>query len=242
MKIDKSEKIRVSKLLTDQNICSRKKAEEWVFAKLIKANGSIIEKPEHKINPTDFILLDKKAVYELNNQKTIILNKPTGFVSSFDDPKYELALNLATQNNYAGSNFTKIDLKSFGVVGRLDADSRGLLIYSQDGSLAKSIIGEKVEVEKEYLVTVKGKINSEKISKLTFGLSLNGKALKKAIVEQISNNCLKFILTEGKNRQIRRMCGAVNLEVLDLKRVRIGDINLPETLKEGHWLFLDELI
>ncbi len=234
-------KIRISKLLTDQNICSRKKAEEFVFSLFIKANGKLVEKPEHKVSPTDFILLHKKAVLELQNQRTIILNKPPGFVSSFDDPKYELALNLATENNYTGFKFESIEPESYGVVGRLDADSRGLLIYSQDGSFAKSIIGEKAIVEKEYIVKIMGQIDSVKIKKLEFGLSLDGKALKRATIKQLGPNKLKFILVEGKNRQIRRMCGAVNLQVTDLHRVRIGSIHLPKDLHEGKWLFLSDL-
>lgn len=234
-------KVRISKLLTQHNICSRKKAEAWVENKYIKINGQLLEKPEHKVNPTDFVLIHKKAIQELKNQKTIILNKPKNYVSSFDDPKYKLALTLAIQKNYAGQKFVELDLKSFGVVGRLDADSRGLLIYSQDGSFAKSIIGENSSVEKEYLVTVKGKITPQKLKSLRYGLSLDGKALKKAKVEIMQDQMLNFILTEGKNRQIRRMCGAVDLEVLDLHRVRIGDIQLPKSLKEGQWIFLDEV-
>ncbi len=235
-------KLRISKLLTLQNICSRKKAESWVERKFIKVNGKVLEKPEHKIDYRDFILIDKKAIHELNQQKTIVLNKPKNYVSSFDDPKYPLALTLAIAKNYVGKNFTTLDFNSFGVVGRLDADSRGLLLYSQDGTFAKSIIGDTAEVEKEYIVIVKGNITAEKLKKLQHGLSLDGKALKKAKVEIIKDQTLQFILTEGKNRQIRRMCGAVELEVIDLKRTRIGHIQLPDFLQEGQWTFLSELI
>lgn len=235
------QKIRISKLLTDQNICSRTKTETWIEKKYIKANDKIILKPEHKIYKTDFILIDKQAVTELNDQKTIVINKPRGYVSSFDDPKYKLALTLAVEKNYAGKKYSPLNFKTFGVVGRLDADSRGLLIYTQDGHFAKSIIGEVATVEKEYFVKVKGKITEEKLTLLRFGLSLDGKKLKRAKVEKMGDQKLKFILTEGKNRQIRRMCGAVQLEVLDLFRVRIGDIQLPRQLNEGQWLFLDEI-
>lgn len=234
--------IRISKLLTDQGICSRTKTEEWVEKKYIKANDKIILKPEHKIDVKDFILIDKRAIHELKDQKTIVMNKPKNFVSSFDDPKYKLALSLATEKNYVGKKYSPLHLKSFGVVGRLDADSRGLLLYTQDGHFAKSIIGENSTTDKEYFVKVKGKITDDKLSLLRYGLSLDGKKLKKAIVEKVSDQQLKFILTEGKNRQIRRMCGAVQLEVIDLLRVRIGRIHLPKTLKEGQWLFLDELM
>lgn len=234
-------KVRIAKLLSEQNICSRKKAEAWVEKKFVRVNGQILEKPEHKINSTDFILIDKKAIHQAESQKTIVMNKPRNFVSSFDDPKYKLALSLATRNNFVGTKYLDLDLKTFGVVGRLDADSRGLLIYSQDGTFAKSIIGETVTVEKEYIVKVKGKITPEKLSLLQHGLSLDGKALKRAKVKVVKEQTLNFILTEGKNRQIRRMCGAVDLEVIDLCRIRIADIRLPNNLEEGKWIFLDEL-
>lgn len=232
-------KVRIAKLFTDMNICSRTQTESWVDSGYVKVNGKVLEKPQHKVNPTDFILIDKKAVKESENQVTVILNKPINYVSSFNDPKYEQAVNLITKQNHSGAGkFEPIDLKTLGVVGRLDAASRGLLIYTQDGSFAKSIIGEQVQVEKEYIVRVKGKVSEDKIQKLCFGLSLDGKKLKRARVTKISANSLNFILVEGKNRQIRRMCGAVNLEVTDLQRIRISNIKLPKYLKEGQWEFL----
>ncbi len=237
------QKVRISKLLTEQNICSRTKAEKWVEQKYIRANGKIIDKPEHKINIHDFILIDQKAFVELQNQKTVILNKPVNYVSSFDDPKYEQAVRLINKANFAGPTYLEKDGPSFqstlGVVGRLDADSRGLLLFTQDGSFAKSIIGPESHVEKEYEVKVNGRITDEKLRLLRFGLKLDDQALKKAVVEEIQPKTLKFILTEGKKRQIRRMCKAVDLEVLDLKRIRIGDISLPKDLEEGQWIYLD---
>lgn len=240
--LDDLNKVRISKLLTEQNICSRTKAEKWVELKWIKSNGKIIEKPEHKVHIHDFILIDQKAFKELQNQKTILLNKPINYVSSFDDPKYEQAVTLVNRNNFAGDKFSETDIKAFqkslGVVGRLDADSRGLLLFTQDGSFAKSIIGPESNVEKEYLVKVNGKINEDKLKLLRFGLKLDDQLLKKAIVEEVSPKTLKFILTEGKKRQIRRMCKSVDLEVIDLKRIRIGNIHLPKDLKEGQWIYL----
>lgn len=213
--------------------------------KWIKANGKTIERPEHKIHIHDFILIDHKAFRDLQSQKTVLLNKPINFVSSFDDPKYEQAVSLINKSNFAGHNFSESDIvsfqKSLGVVGRLDADSRGLLIFTQDGSFAKSIIGPESHVEKEYIVKVKGRITKDKLKLLCFGLKLDDQILKKALVEEISNQTLKFILTEGKKRQIRRMCKAVDLEVVDLKRIRIGDIHLPKTLKEGQWIYLNSI-
>ncbi len=244
--LDDQNKVRISKLLTERNICSRTKAEKWVELKWIKSNGKIIERPEHKVHLHDFILIDQKAFKELQDQKTIILNKPINFVSSFDDPKYEQAVTLVNRSNFAVNiskeNYSETDIKIFqkslGVVGRLDADSRGLLLFTQDGSFAKSIIGPESNVEKEYIVKVNGRITDDKLKLLRFGLKLDDQPLKKAIVEETSSRTLKFILTEGKKRQIRRMCKAVDLEAMDLKRVRIGTIHLPKDLKEGQWIYL----
>ena len=124
--------------------------------------------------------------------------------------------------------------KTIPPVGRLDKDSRGLLILSEDGILARNLIGPESKIEKEYMVRVNGTINEKKIAKLQFGLSLDGRQLKRAIVKQIGDDCLNFILKEGRNRQIRRMCAKVGLEVYDLFRIRIGNVEIGD-LKVGYW-------
>ena len=122
-------------------------------------------------------------------------------------------------------------------LGRLDMDSRGLLLLSDDGVLAKAIIGPESDLEKEYLVTVTGRITPEKIARLCHGLSMDGRQLKSAKVSVVAGQELRFILKEGRNRQIRRMCELVGLHVMDLVRIRIGSLQLGD-LPEGKWRVL----
>ena len=129
-------------------------------------------------------------------------------------------------------------LIKFSVAGRLDINSKGLLVLTQDGRIAKKLIGENSSLEKEYLVRVSGNVTSSKIKKLQFGLKLDQKDLKRAQIEQIDTHFLKFILTEGKKRQIRRMCELVDLDVESIKRVRIGKVKLG-SLKIGCWRYLE---
>ena len=124
------------------------------------------------------------------------------------------------------------------VAGRLDIDSQGLLLFTQDGRIAKKIIGDNGKIEKEYIVRVEGLLPDNKLRLLRHGLELDGKPLKPAKVEWINEDQLRFVLTEGKKRQIRRMCEMVGLRITGLKRVRIGKIKLGH-LPEGKWRFLE---
>lgn len=121
----------------------------------------------------------------------------------------------------------------------MDIDSQGLLLFTQDGRIAKKIIGEDSNIEKEYLVRVEGKLPADKLKLLNHGLSLDGKALKPAKVEWLNEDQLRFVLKEGKKRQIRRMCELVGLKVTGLKRVRVGNLKLGK-LPEGQWRFVEE--
>ncbi|MCB0412988.1 MAG: pseudouridine synthase, partial [Bdellovibrionales bacterium] len=122
--------------------------------------------------------------------------------------------------------------------GRLDIDSTGLLVLTENGVIAKKLIDKNSPVEKEYKVKVEGEITQEKLQRLHFGLALDGQKLKPAKVTQLDVNILRLILTEGKKRQVRRMCKLVDLKVLTLQRTRIGNISLG-TLKYGQWRFLE---
>ena len=123
------------------------------------------------------------------------------------------------------------------MAGRLDIDSTGLLVMTQDGRVARQLIGEDTEIDKEYLVRVQGRLAPGKLELLNEGLSLDGKKLKRATVRWQNDEQLQFILNEGKKRQIRRMCELVGLKVLGLKRVRIGQVRLAD-LPVGQWRYL----
>jgi 23S rRNA pseudouridine2604 synthase len=122
-------------------------------------------------------------------------------------------------------------------LGRLDQDSHGLLLLSEDGVLAKAVIGPESKLDKEYFVRVRGAITGAKLALLRHGLSLDGRQLRPANVSLAGEQRLRFVLMEGRNRQIRRMCEAVDLEVADLIRTRIGPLNLGD-LPEGKWRHL----
>jgi 23S rRNA pseudouridine2604 synthase len=130
-------------------------------------------------------------------------------------------------------------LRGLAVAGRLDIDSTGLLVLTQDGRVARTLIGEDSEIEKEYLVRVQGKLRPSGLELLNEGLSLDGKRLKRAQVQWQNDDQLRFILREGKKRQIRRMCELVGLTVLGLKRVRIGRVMLAD-LPVGQWRYLGQ--
>jgi len=137
----------------------------------------------------------------------------------------------------SGLRFARTHLAGLAVAGRLDIDSQGLLVLTQDGRIARTLIGEDSEVEKEYLVRVHGQIAPDGLARLKHGLSLDGKRLRPAQVEWQNDAQLRFILREGKKRQIRRMCEQVGLTVTGLKRIRIGRIRLG-ALPVGQWRYL----
>ena len=135
--------------------------------------------------------------------------------------------------------FTPSHLKGLAPAGRLDIDSTGLLVLTQDGRIAKLLIGDDSKIEKEYLVRVTGKLSEQGLKLLNHGLSLDGQPLRPAKVSWQNEDQLRFVLREGKKRQIRRMCEMVGLRVVGLKRVRIGQIKLSD-LPVGQWRYLGE--
>ncbi|NGX55905.1 MAG: 23S rRNA pseudouridine(2604) synthase [Candidatus Anoxychlamydiales bacterium] len=234
------EKIRISKLLSLKGICSRREAEYYIEKRLIEIDGTIIDKQGVKVFPDCNIKLLSKALNAQKEKVTIILNKPIGYVSTQAEKGYKDAKELILKKNqskFDDMKFLSSMLKRLSVVGRLDIDSKGLLIFTQDGTIAKKLIGPNSNMEKEYLVYFEGILTKEKIDKLTLGLNLDGNSLKKAIVKQQNKNCLNIILKEGKKRQIRRMLELVDLKVTNLKRVRVGNIKL-SNLKEGTFRIL----
>lgn len=241
------ELIRLSKLMSEKGLCSRREADVYIEKGLVRVNGVIISELGTKVPSDSRITLEAAALQSQKKLVTIILNKPIGYVSGQPEPGYEPAIRLIQDKNQWMTQKRKLqmgDLKNLAVTGRLDIDSQGLLLFTQDGRLAKKIIGENSTVEKEYLVRVhyvgKEKIlPPEKLKLLNSGLSLDGEKLKPAQVEWINEDQLRFILREGKKRQIRRMCEQVDLKVLGLKRVRIGKLTLGK-LPEGQWRFVEE--
>lgn len=238
------EKIRLSKLMSEQGICSRREADRYIELGWVFVDGEQISELGTKIYPTQKIKLNKVAQMQQTQLVTILLNKPVGYVSGQPDPGYQPAVVLIKPENQFISKqsvkrFQPAHLRNLAPAGRLDIDSQGLLIFTQDGRIAKQLIGENSTIEKEYLVRVEGALPPAKLALLNHGLSLDGQTLKSAQVSWQNQDQLRFILQEGKKRQIRRMCELVNLKVTGLKRVRIGKVKLGN-LPEGQWRYLED--
>ncbi|MEZ0391388.1 MAG: pseudouridine synthase [Pseudobdellovibrionaceae bacterium] len=235
-----SELVRLSKLMTEQGLCSRREADAYIQQGLVFVNGERISELGFKVTRDVKVELAAKAKQKQNELVTVILNKPIGYVSSQPEPGYEPAIRLLTEENFEGPQKPPVipqKMRTLAVAGRLDIDSQGLLLFTEDGRLAKKIIGENSEIEKEYLVRVQGDLPKDQLKLLCHGLELDGKKLKPAKVEWVNEDQLRFVLVEGRKRQVRRMCELVGLQVKGLKRVRIGKLRLGH-LPEGRWRFL----
>jgi 23S rRNA pseudouridine2604 synthase len=229
---------RLSKILSERGICSRREADRYIEAGLILVDGSIISTLGMKVSSDASIELLPKALEKQKSKVTILLNKPIGCVSTQPEKGYRPAIELILpENQVKRGDFHPSHLQKLSVVGRLDIDSKGLLVFTQDGTLAKALIGPESEVEKEYLVRVEGNVTREALKLIEKGLDLDGKSLKPVKLQLLEPQLLKMILVEGKKRQIRRMCEHVGLRVIYLKRVRIGNICLGD-LPEGKWRYL----
>ncbi len=234
---DGAEPVRVNKWLAQSGVCSRREADELIAAGAVLIDGERVNDAGRKISAGQMLVLNDRAELGLEAQISVMIHKPVGVVSAQPDPGQTPAARLLTSERQAGSGSVPSSRASLPPLGRLDQDSRGLLVLSEDGVLAKAIIGPESEVDKEYVVTVAGKVTREKVQKLRHGLELDGRKLKPAKVTLQDVQVLRFVLNEGRNRQIRRMCELVELEVTDLIRVRIGPLLLGD-LPEGKWRHL----
>jgi 23S rRNA pseudouridine2604 synthase len=237
-------KIRISKLMSEQGLCSRREADAYIERGWVFVDGERVTELGSRAYPSQKITLSKEAKSNQLAQVTILLNKPVGYVSGQAEQGFKPAVTLiAAASRHAGDKsplrFNPAHLKGLAPAGRLDIDSTGLLVLTQDGRIAKLLIGEDSRIEKEYLVRVEGKLDEEGLKRLNHGLSLDGRALKPAKVSWQNEDQLRFVLREGRKRQIRRMCELVGLKVTGLKRIRIGSVKLGD-LPPGKWRYLRE--
>jgi 23S rRNA pseudouridine2604 synthase len=237
------EKIRLSKLMSGRGLCSRREADRLIEKGLVRVDGNLIDTLGTRVDPHATIELAERARTELQGKVTIMLNKPIGHVSSQPEGNTPPAIRLIRPANRSdgdktGIRFRRSHLDGLVPAGRLDIDSQGLLILTQDGRVARSLISPLSRVEKEYLVRIRQEIKEHHMKRLRYGLVLDGKMLRRAIVERQNRDQLKIVLTEGRKRQIRRMCKEVGLDVTGLKRVRVGRLRLG-ALPEGQWRYID---
>lgn len=235
------ELLRLSKLMSLRGLCSRREADALIAQGLVFVDGVKVDQLGTKVTANQTVTLAPEAVRLQASSVTILLNKPVGYVSGQPEKGYQPAvvlLNSETQfRQPADPTFDHRHLVGLAPAGRLDIDSRGLLVFTQDGRIAKLLTAEDSHIEKEYLIRIAGDVTLPKLALLRHGLMLDGDALKPAQVERVGPDRLRFVLREGKHRQIRRMCAAVELEVFSLMRVRVGRIRI-DNLPEGQWRFL----
>lgn len=241
-----TEPVRLSKRMSELGLCSRREADEWIARGWVRVDGVIVSELGSKVLPHQRISVERQASAQQARRVTVLLNKPVGYVSGQAEDGYKPAVTLISassrwKEDKSPLQFHPSQLRSLVPAGRLDIDSVGLLVLTQDGRIAKQLIGEDTSVEKEYLVRVQytkpGKLPDADLKLLNHGLSLDGKKLLPAKVRWQNEDQLSFVLREGKKRQIRRMCEAVGLKVLGLKRVRIGRVTLGN-LPPGQWRYL----
>ena len=242
---------RLNKRMAELGLCSRREADDWIARGWVRVDGALAVMGL-QVSTEARIEVDPRARGQQQQQVTILLNKPIGYVSGQAEDGYQPAVVLVQPRNHWAGDVSRLrfgpqQLKGLAPAGRLDIDSTGLLVLTQDGRVARQLIGEDSGVEKEYLVRVSyGSVASDvqhafppaQLARLRHGLSLDGRALKPAQVEWQNPEQLRFVLTEGRKRQIRRMCELVGLKVVGLKRVRIGRVVLGQ-LPMGQWRYFE---
>lgn len=236
------EKVRISKLMSERGLCSRREADGYIERGWVKVDGVVVSELGARAFPSQTITLERGAQAQQAARVTVLLHKPVGYVSGQAEDGYEPAVVLVTPQNQwrggtAGPAFDRAHLRGLAPAGRLDIDSTGLLVLTQNGAVARTLIGEDSDVDKEYLVRVQGKLGPDGLALLNHGLTLDGRALRPAQVSWQNDDQLRFVLREGRKRQIRRMCELVGLKVIGLKRVRIGNVVLGD-LPVGQWRYL----
>ncbi|MEO6407949.1 MAG: pseudouridine synthase [Burkholderiaceae bacterium] len=233
--------------MSELGIASRREADEWIAKGWVRVDEQIVKELGSRVVPSQRITVDAKARFQQAQRVTVLIHKPIGYVSGQAEDGYEPAYVLVTPANqwtedHSGTRFLREHLKNLAPAGRLDIDSTGLLVLTQDGRVAKQLIGEDSELEKEYLVRVQPLPDGEaftdaSLALLNHGLQLDGELLRPANVEWLNQDQLRFVLRQGKKRQVRRMCELVGLKVVGLKRVRIGAVMLGD-LPVGQWRYL----
>jgi 23S rRNA pseudouridine2604 synthase len=236
--------------MAELGMCSRREADDWIGRGWVKVDGQVAPMGL-QVAPEARIDVDPRARGQQEQQVTIIINKPMGYVSGQAEDGHQPAVVLVQAATHWNGDATRLrfspsQLRGLAPAGRLDIDSIGLLVLTQDGRVARQLIGEDSGMEKEYLVRVTyGEVAADvqkafprqELARLRHGLSLDGQALKPAQVEWQNPEQLRFVLKEGKKRQIRRMCEQVGLKVVGLKRIRIGRVVLGN-LPVGQWRYL----
>ena len=241
---------RLNKRMAQLGLCSRREADGWIAQGWVRVNGQPATMGM-QVSDSDRVEVDRRARGQQAAQVTILINKPIGYVSGQAEDGYQPAAALVDarsqwRGDTSGLRFQPAHRKGLAPAGRLDIDSTGLLVLTQDGRIARQLIGNDSLIQKEYLVRVsldgdgrdvQSRLAPKQLARLRHGLSLDGVVLQPAQVQWQNPEQLRFVLVEGRKRQLRRMCELVGLQVVGLKRVRIGRVMLGH-LPLGQWRYL----
>lgn len=215
--------MRINKYIAKSGYCSRRKADNLIEKGQVKVNGIILDKPGYEVYEDDLVSINGE-ILKLEEFFYYKLNKPIGYITSNFDPHNPKDLN----------DLIDLDRKFFAA-GRLDKDSHGLLIITNDGEFANALTHPSNDISKEYIVKVDKRLSAEKIKKFESELDIgNGEITSRSQIFYKGNNTYKVIISQGYNRQIRRMFKVLGSNVLDLERIRIGKVHL-DNLKSSNY-------
>lgn len=221
--------MRLNKYIASCGYCSRRKADDVIKSGAVNINGENICDIGHQVNEkSDIVKINGKVIKIQESKVYIMLNKPVGYVTT----------NIEQANRKCTNDLIHEKVRVFPI-GRLDMDSEGLLLFTNDGEFANNLMHPSMMKEKTYIVKVNRKIKDESLVALQKGIDIGGYITKPAKVERVASNVFKITITEGKNRQIRKMCLTQNLRVEKLKRIRIGNIELGN-LPVGKYRYLNK--
>jgi len=224
---DKADKpFRLQKFLAKAGVCSRREGERFIAAGRVRVNGSVVREMGTRVDPeADRVEVDGRPVVMEEKPVYILLNKPKGYISSCRHEGEPIVIDLVPVRERVFP------------VGRLDKDSTGLLLLTNDGGIHHRLAHPSFDHEKEYVVETKRDISDAALKKMAGGITIDGKQTRPADVRRESKNRFRIVLREGRKRQIRRMVDAVENEVKSLHRVRMAGLSLGN-LPEGEWRYL----
>ena len=218
---DRGDTVRLNKYISESGFCSRREADKLIESGVVTIDG-IKATMGTKVSTGQIVKVNGKLISKEEDLVYIVLNKPVGITCTTE---HKVKGNIVDFVNHKKRIFP---------IGRLDKDSQGLILMTNDGDIVNKILRAGNNHEKEYIVTVNKPINEEFVRRMSNGIKILGQVTKKCYVKKEGNNTFRIILTQGLNRQIRRMCEALGYEVVKLKRIRIMNINLDE-LRMGEW-------
>lgn len=218
--------ISLNKFISNTGVCSRREADRWIDAGRVKINNKVARKG-NRVTPGDEVSIDGRKTKYNPKPVYLALNKPPGITCTTDQKDRD---NIIDYINYPIRIFP---------IGRLDKPSSGLILLTNDGDIVNKILRRENNHEKEYIVSIDRSINKTFIQKMSNGIPILGTVTAKCKVTQLKSNLFRIVLTQGLNRQIRRMCEYLGYNVLTLKRVRIMNIKL-DGIQEGEWRDLTE--